>query len=150
MVSVVRRVRRPVAGQGRATLPCIGIALTAVLAGAAGCTDTTRPRVDRLPSLGRSLGRSLGPATSTGPVRPDPNFEPPDTAAGAELLTTFPAPSDLGPGWAYADADAGGPGLERDVDDIVDGSVPRDCLRLNPMPLPQGAARSATRSRGHR
>lgn len=142
MGSAVRRTRWPATRRaaGRAGA---GIALSVVLGVAAGCTDTTLPPPDERPSNTPDT-----PATSTGPVRPDPNFEPPPhTEAGEDLLSTFPSPADLGAGWAYLDAvdkdpDPGGPevGTERDGNDVLDGSVPQECPRLNPLPLPRAAA----------
>lgn len=102
------------------------------------CTDTTRPAPEELPTL------APAPATSTGPIRPDPNYERPHTRAGTDLLDTFPRPAELGAAWGYAST---GPhsvempvGMERDVGDVMDGAVPRECSALNPMPLPDAAA----------
>lgn len=112
-----------------------GIGLCVVLLAAGGCTDTTRPDVDELPSP--------APATSTGPVRPDPNYDRERTEAGQELLATaFPRPEDLGPGWEVAGVGPPGTlrGTEREVAEVVDGSIPRGCSRLAPLPLPVAAA----------
>lgn len=139
MGSVVRRTRWLGAGThrpGRGRL--VTIALSVVLL-AAGCTDTTRPDADDVPSP----DLLPAPATSTGPVRPDPNYERPHSAAGQALLTRFPQPVELGPGWRYPHTGRGSVevpnAVERDVNDIVDGSVPRDCPRMNPLPLPRAA-----------
>ena len=114
------------------------IPLVAALHLTTACTDTTRPAPEDLPTL------APAPATSTGPVRPDPNYERPHTRAGTNLLDMFPKPADLGPDWGYAST---GPdsvempvGMERDVGDVMDGAVPRECSALNPMPLPDAAA----------
>jgi hypothetical protein len=124
------------------TLP---IALSVVLAGA-GCTDTTRPAEDRTPrpsAMPSSPGMPQPSATSTGPVRPDPNYEHPDSPAGSELLTTFPTPNELGPGWGYADEELQSGavvGAERDVGDIMQGSIPEGCPPAAQLPLPGAAA----------
>lgn len=138
-VGGARNPGQPVAGPAIGLVASPALALAVLLALATGCTDTTLPPVDDRDTP--------PPATSTGPIRPDPNFERPRTEEGTALLATFPSPSDLGPGWTYADAVDKDPdpdgievGVERETNDIVDGSVPQDCLRLNPMPLPKAAA----------
>ncbi len=136
MGSGVRRTRPRAA---RCTTAWFGLALSVILGAATGCTDTTRPAEDDRPTP--------APATSTGPVRPDPNYERPHSAAGADLLTVFPSPTDLGRGWGYADAidkdpDPGGVEVaaERDVADIMQGSIPQGCRRADPLPVPVAAA----------
>jgi hypothetical protein len=136
MGSVVRRTRPHVARHGR-LWPVI--ALSVVLA-ATGCTDTTRPAAEGSPS-------ALPPATSTGPVRPDPNYFHTDSHEGQELLGTFPSPIDLGAGWDYLDAVDKDPdpdgvevGIQRDVADILAGSIPDGCPRPDTLPVPEAAA----------
>ncbi len=128
--------------------PVAVLALAGLLGGlVAGCTDTTRPPADdagvELPSdLAPDLPRAT--ATSTGPVLPDPNFERPHTALGEQLRARFPPPRQLGPGWAFPPTDERHVevplAVERDAEEVVDGAVPEDCSRLNPMPLPDAAA----------
>lgn len=123
----------------RGVLPCVALLL------ATGCTDTTVPSPDELPS-------SRAPATDTGPVRPDPNFSRPELA-DADARAAFPTADDLGPGWDYSravsnehDYGRGGahesaqvPAYDQDVDDVLDSAVPDECLQLNPMPIPSTA-----------
>ncbi|HET8717868.1 MAG TPA: hypothetical protein VFM50_08960 [Nocardioidaceae bacterium] len=130
--------------------PVAVLALAGLLGGlVAGCTDTTRPPADdagvELPSdLAPDLPRAT--ATSTGPVLPDPNFERPHTALGEQLRARFPPPRQLGPGWAFPPTDERHVevplAVERDAEEVVDGAVPEDCSRLNPMPLPDAAAQT--------
>lgn len=148
MAGRVRRARWPAAGAGRPAHARIGIALCVVPLALAGCTDTTRPRADRPTSTDQPTSSAPAP-TSTATAA---GSEAPHTRAGAELLARFPAPADLGPGWAYSGpVDRPGEhsvGAELDVNDAVDGSVPHDCLRLNPMPLPEAAAQARYTFRG--
>jgi hypothetical protein len=124
----------------------LGALSCVVLLLATGCTDTTRPPEELLPSLPSAR------ATDTGPVRPDPNYEHPRPAHG-DALARFPTVTELGYGWGYARATSRGdgygkggapaagrvPAFAADIGEVVDKSAPEDCLRLNPLPIPSTA-----------
>lgn len=139
---LVRRTWWCVAGTGGATRACLGIAMSVVLLLGTACTDTTLPPGGRQPAVAAP--------TSSEPDRLDPNFVRPHTRAGADLLDTFPAPAELGPGWAYVDPPAPRTtaGVERDVEDVVVGSVPGGCLRLESGLPPLAAAEVSYAFRG--
>ena len=114
----------------------VGVALAAAGLVLTGCTDTTQLPADQ--------------QTTPAAV---PESEPswyvyPGDAAGELSLETFPSLSELGEGWSYAttsatqrDASPGGdsPAIDRGIGDVIQESIPDECVLNEMVPMPAAA-----------